>query len=498
MNAREFAERALLGTLINQPGRIRQIDFLQPEDYHDPMHEAVHRHLAEMVAEKVAAVEWGTFYVGGPSEADRYPEPTDAEQAYRDTTDLLDNIQDMDRNPQEWGENLEARRRAIADAVAGNLAQYPGLDRHLLPHERAVLAQVLPLSSVDPYQVPGVDPVALFERIHASGELGTSQLDGAGSINPVTLHTLMATAPPAPHPRTYALMVLEASMRRQVEQTGMRVGQVVEESHELTGMLTAVERALDQVSAVQARWEQVTGTGAGTDRGRVAATLAPLGERDTDPIAAVAGIDASTLLDIPTVEEVEAGEQALLRAVLASPGVRDHVLDRVVPGDFADRATGNTFRTTMDLHRNHQDVDPVIVAWAQQRYVAEYGSGLSPDQLAMLSQTPATYPGRVSADIVMRGSLVRITQHAADTVRAAAQQPGLQPGDVLHTTRLAYEAVTAAAARMNGRDTNPARLADLSAPPSSREAFTSEGRTGTTPPGPAARLHRAAAQGPER
>lgn len=474
MNAREFAERALIGTLIAQPGRVADLDFLQPDDYANPMHQVLHATVTEMVGEAAAKVEWGWFEVDAIDGSGKYPEPTDAEAAYQETLGILDNLDDMDQTPSNWADlDLDAERRVKAEALAQHMAHYPGLADRLNPYDRGVLERALPLAETDPYQVPGVDPMSIFERIHSSGELGTTQFDGPEAINAVTLHTLMATAPPNPQPRTYGLMVLEASMRRQVEQTGMRVGQAVEESSDLTVMLGVVQTALDQVAQVQGRWEAITGTGAGPDRGRIDALLDGVGE--DQQLAAVVRLDATSLLEVPTAEEVQVAEASLIKAVLTDREALSHLVDRVQPGDFADRATGNTYRTAVEVYRAGQVVDPVTVAWAQQRYVPAHGNGLSPDTLSELSQVPGVHDGRYAADVVMRGSLARMTQHAADTVRAAAQHPGLQPGDVLHTTRLAYEAVAEAAQRMNGRGSDTARLAGLSSGKPLEAALASPG-----------------------
>jgi replicative DNA helicase len=473
VNAREFAERALIGTVIAQPGRIADLDFLQAEDYANPMHQVLHTTVAEMVAEAKAQVEWGWMEVDADDGSGKMPVPTDAEQAYHETMDILDNLEDIARDPSPYAETVEgvAERRTKAEALAQRMVAYPGLADRLTTTKRATLDHALPLANTDAYQVPGVDPMSIFERIHNSGELGTAQIDGPEAINAVTLHTLMATAPPNPQTRTYGLMVLEASMRRQVEQTGMRVGQAVEESSDLTVMLDVVQTALDQVAEVQHRWEGITGTGAGPDRTRIDALLD--GADDEKTLDAVTRLDATSLLEVPTAEEVQVAEASLIKAVLTDREALSHLVDRVQPGDFADRATGNTYRTAVEVYRAGEHVDPVTVAWAQQRLVPEHGNGLTPDALSELSQVPGIHDGRYAADVVMRGSLARMTQHAADTVRAAAQHPGLQPGDVLHTTRLAYEAVADAARRMNGRGSDTARLAGLSSGKPLEEALAS-------------------------
>jgi hypothetical protein len=70
-----------------------------------------------------------------------------------------------------------------------------------------------------------------------------------------------------------------------------------------------------------------------------------------------------------------------------------------------------------------------------------------------------------AADVVMRGRLARLTADAAAAVQQAAQHPGLQPADVLHTTHLAFDAVRATAGRMSGEAGISTRLAGLDSGP---------------------------------
>lgn len=377
MNAREFAERALLGVLLVRPGHVRDLaEWLHPADFRQPAHQVIYACIRDMVAE--ADDGWAVR-----------PAPFD---------DLT---------------------------------------------------------------VPGVDPVTIYDRIQASGELGTSLITAPG------LHTLMHLAPhpDRAQPHAYGVMVLEASIRRTVENAGIRVGQVAEDTPDLVGMLDAVQAALDAVEFAQERWEAVTGRPAtvlrlldGQNPAAIEDQAAELARATTDELP--------ELVEAPDPEQLAQAELGIVGAVLTTPALLDELADRLFPEDFADPAIGNTYRAAVEVHQTSQvtgqQVDAVTVAWAQQRHQLQHGPGLSPDQLVSLtSGIPSVSPG-YDADLVLRGSLARLTLHAAENVQKAAQHPGLTPDDLLRTAHMAFDAVKTAAVRMTGR--SPAQLAAAATP----------------------------------
>lgn len=368
MTPRDFAERALLGCLLLEPGRIRDLEWLQPGDFRSPPHQTLYRHLAGMVA------------------------AADTRQTEHDA------------------------------------------QRH---------------------QVPGVTPITLYEAIQDSGELGTTR---STLLTAPGLHTLMETAPPvsSAQPEAYANMVLESSIRRQITEAGIRVGQSTETSPELASVLDTVEQALDRVDDAQHRWQAST---------RSDTTYAPteLARRSrTRPDG-----------DILDVETVAAAEYGLVEHILAAPSTLNAVGERVQPGDIADQQLATTFRSAQQVHadaaRTGHHVDPVTVAWEQQRQQAQHGPGLDIEQLASMGRTIPLGDAQHCADTVLRGSLTRLTRSAAGSVQTAAQTPGLQPGDVIHTSRVALTAVTDTAERL-ARGSPAAHLAGQARPSATARA----------------------------
>ena len=348
MNPRDFAERALLGTLLHEPGRIRELDWLDAEDFYSPAHQQVFSAVGELVAEHDTAA-------GGPP----------------------------------------AEPRATVD---------------------------------------GVDAIAVWQRAQARAEHAAGQHP---TLTAPGMHSLMQAAPPAhsAQPAVYGQMVLESSVRRQIAQDGLRVGQA-STSTELATMLDEVGQAVQHLEAVEQRWHHTS-------------PQAGLGE-----LAAA----AETLLrDPPTAEQRVEAEHALVEHVLDRPDLLDE-LPELDAGDFADPAVAGTLQAAAEIHADPAGprVDPVTVAWQQQRggHV-----GLSPEQLMTAGgQTPVGDPQHY-AEVVLRGSLASRTSSAAEAVQRAAQEPTLQPEAVLETARAAWQDVQRTAERASAPAPHPAQLA---------------------------------------
>ncbi|MEV4649057.1 DnaB-like helicase N-terminal domain-containing protein [Saccharopolyspora sp. NPDC049357] len=384
MNAREFAERALLGTLLQTPGHVRELSWLQAEDFRGQGYQVLYRTIGEVVREHDAAV---------------------AAQA------------------------VDARN-------------------HQAPHD-----------------VPSLNAVTMLQRLQRDRDPSVQR---SSALTAPGLHQLLSTAPPerVAQPQAYAMIVLESSIRRQVQAAGMRVGAAAETSPDLAAMLSVVETALTEVDAVRQRWDD----------------LHPAPGLTGDEHEIVPQARESVVFDeaipnelLDTVAQRNA-EYGLVSEALANPPVLDELADRVRPEDFGDEHLGNTYRAIISVHAEATatgvTVDAVTVAWQQQRQEPVHGPGLAIPELNELGQTiplGANHARRCAVD-VLRGSLSRLTETAAQSVAEAAQHPGLQPGDVLHTSTQALEAVvhmarrTAAPAASLAQQASPSRPASTKPP----------------------------------
>src|SRR5207302_10305610 len=109
---------------------------------------------------------------------------------------------------------------------------------------------------------------------------------------------------------------------------------------------------------------------------------------------------------------------------------------------------------------------PVTVAWEQQRHTAHHGPGVPVERLLRIVDRGPVGDVTCAAEVVLRGRLARLAAAAAAAVQQAAQHPGLQPADVLHTSRLAYDAVRATVTRMSGELCTPVGLVSADMLPS--------------------------------
>ncbi|WP_190824775.1 DnaB-like helicase N-terminal domain-containing protein [Saccharopolyspora pogona] len=434
MTPREFAERSLLGVLLDEPGRLRDLDYLRAEDFRSPAYQVLYRTLGEMVAEADAAL----------------------------AETLAD--EDFDWQDEMLGDDL------VVGGVAYDRTEYKIVDGEVERRSAEETRRLREEQAHEDYQVPGVDPVTVHTRLRESGD---PQVMRSQLLTAPGLHTLMATAPArSAQPEAYAQIVLESSIRRQVEAAGLRVGHAADTSPELAGLLAVVDTALAEVDDARQRWEALHPSG----------DAAPAPHREH--LIAVQA-DAEVWLDLPQQALVDA-ETGLVAEALTTPRILAELAAQVQPGDFGDKSLGATWAAAVEVHAasatRGPHVDPVTVAWQQQRQAAVHGEGLPVEQLAELSQSGSLGAGHAHrcANVVLRGSLIRLTTTAARSVTDAAQQPGLQPSDVLHTSTLALQAVVATARRVGSP---AAQLARQAAPgPPAREVKPEAQGRGERPP----------------
>jgi replicative DNA helicase len=527
----ELAERALVGALLWQPGRVTEIArWLDPEDFRHPVNGAVFRYVRDMVAEATTAPaapeRTATAYTIYHAQYDtgrqhsrliaesleifqvsREPFPEGLLASIRsgtglgydvhehsvtvpaDTPDtgLVDAVADAIRNEPDFNFFDEV----IGDDIVEGGVVYSA-DAYVVDPEDGVREMtaaehadhVAELERRDTeneaqrYAVNGVTADAVLARMVANGDVR----DGRENLNGPYLHTLMHTAPTprGRQPEIYALYVAEAAVRRDLDRGGMRVAQVGEANLELVGLLSAVETALNQVNALQQRWRSVSG-----DRA-VASTITrglaegggPIEVPRVDPDSITSGLDVWS--PAPDEQTLRTAEESVLGHVLLNPALIGDLVDRLLPEDFADTELGNAFRAAVALHGQPfgPEVDAVTVAWEQQRQSPQHGPGAAVQRLMdVQDRTPLGSPS-FAVDIVMRAALARMISHAASSARQAAQHPGLQPSDVLHTTQLAYEAVRTTADRMTGQASTASRMTGIA-------TVTPEPGTPVPPPSPA-------------
>jgi replicative DNA helicase len=268
-----------------------------------------------------------------------------------------------------------------------------------------------------------VTPARLIERV---GVVDRAADTGA------LLHTWMSITPVSAQPQLYAAMVLEASIRREVEAAGVRMGQAAE-SPNLLHMLNTVEQAASQVQDAEQRLagtrsDQPSTTASASD-------FAPLVDRGLKGVTA------------PSRTEQDYAEDAVVSHILNQPRDLDWLTTRLRASDFSDEQLRVTYQVATDLHAKGQHVDAVTVAWQQQRY----GGGASVDRLLPLVNRVNSGEVGYYAQTILRGSLAQQIQSASEFVRHAAQHPGIQPEQFLSRFRDVYDDVRDTTTRLTGR-----------------------------------------------
>jgi len=277
-------------------------------------------------------------------------------------------------------------------------------------------------------------PQTVLEDLRADTDL--QWRGGSAAIGP-WLHTLVHHCPPDPDAVTYARMVLESSVRRQLDLVGLRVQAAAAEPD--GDVTAAVDETLREIEAQGRRWRAATGR------------IRTVPEDPAHPAAAAQLLSADrTIRDLAPPDEIDVSgaEHDVIHGVLREPGVLRQLAPRLEPEDFADPARGNTYRAARTLHELGHRVDVVTIAWEQQRQAGQHGPGLPVDQLRQMAADIAA-PGRAEhcAQTVGRAALYRLAESARESVREAVRNPGITPVDLLDTATFTYRGVRTAAER---------------------------------------------------
>jgi replicative DNA helicase len=251
----------------------------------------------------------------------------------------------------------------------------------------------------------------------------------------VRLVALMEVPPAHPQARRYAIMVLEASLRRQVRDLGvlLRAGAVVAAA-DTAGRDAAQAGPFAEIDAqlhdARRRWAS-----AGADTTDHPAS--------TDPNLDAAAADridialkAARLVDhvtAPTSGQILRAELNVLSAVLADPTQLGAVRERITASLFTNDAHLATYAAICDLADTGDPVDAVAVCWQAQHEQVLRGKGLDADTLLELAMDPP--PGDAGYHAAQMAALA--TRTVADQVAlqlaVAAEHPGIDVNDLLDT-----------------------------------------------------------------
>ncbi|MBA3743178.1 DnaB-like helicase N-terminal domain-containing protein [Sporichthya sp.] len=277
---------------------------------------------------------------------------------------------------------------------------------------------------------------------------------------------LLHDLPPHAQAETYAVMVLEASLRRAAAGHGvlLRAGALQSSldgsARPMLAIAAVVDDALDGAAD---RWAAATGQPR-LDRAR----RAPAALRSAT--AGVGGaLGADRLLAAhprPTAREVADREATLIAALITHPSQIGATSAWLRPAALANRTWRPVYEAVLRLHTYGRPLDAVTVFWETQRSARTAGLGPDPASgTALIERNIATQPGHV-ARLVAGDHLRLAADHAAASLHTAAANPGLDLAEVLGTGHILAEALRAGSRPLDTESVDLARLATVHALPS--------------------------------
>ena len=309
----------------------------------------------------------------------------------------------------------------LEPTLAGDVSSWLRADDFSHPWHRSVFATIRELNVARaPLDAASVGE-ALFERLgHRKADL------------PRVVDLLKAT-PIHPQGQRYASMVLEASLRREVTCQGV-ILQAAALSAALSQQSEPVTRitALIDATLTQAEERWLTATGGRADFG------APKGDglmsRDHGTeLGADRLLRAHPPIDLA---EVRQNEERLVASLVTHPTHIAAIADWLRPDALNHPTWRPVYAALVQLHELGQPIDVVTVTWEVHRTSTRLGPGPGTRELREAVNLAATddppYWGRAVACDQLRTTADR----AADALRAAAANPGIDVVDVLQTGHL--------------------------------------------------------------
>ncbi|WP_309114670.1 DnaB-like helicase N-terminal domain-containing protein [Saccharothrix sp.] len=244
----------------------------------------------------------------------------------------------------------------------------------------------------------------------------------------------------------YGQIVLELSVRRQVQELGVNLEAAVASTDPFTVDAASVQSGLREVE------NRLMNLVAQTRRsaGEVMGTLSP-SARPSPPVVPTTPLPARL---------VERKERALVHAVIAD-SAHHGLLEQLRPQDFASAALATAWRAVQNVRKRGEPVTPVTVWWESGRLAASAPSGgtLSPEELVEMRSSPqhaTAVDGAVT--VVARASLTRIASRAREEIERAAADRSLDAGKVIGVTSEAAARVDQHVSRLLGTTGVPMAL----------------------------------------
>jgi hypothetical protein len=274
----------------------------------------------------------------------------------------------------------------------------------------------------------------------------------------IRVHDLIRVVPPVAHAETYARIVAEAGLRREVAGLGvlLRAGALQcalsRESVPMTSTCSLVDAALVSIAR---RWDTATRT--------------PRPPTEPTPIqlhAALRNPDlrlgADKLLRTHPgrdLKEEHANEVLLVGALITHPRDISTIGSCLPPQRISSPPWRTVYGAMLDLHETGQPVDLVTVAHATTRLSHHGQPAPSMAQLHEVVDAARHTSPRDVEQAVWIDQIRRIADNGADQLLKGAANPGLQLSDLIDTGHMVTTALRDGARMLPEQLTNPyARL----------------------------------------
>jgi replicative DNA helicase len=309
--------------------------------------------------------------------------------------------------------------------------------------------------------------------------VGIGLLDRVGPTRAalVRLTDLLRATPTHPDPRSYALMVLEAALRREVATLGvlLRAGALSTALDGTARPMLAVTATVDAgIEAIETRFGSASGVRAADSEPRPIGRHPRIGPR---PVVEHA-LAADRLLrahPAPTRNQTGQLEAGLIAALIARPHAIPAVRGWLRPDALIERGWAAVYTAVLDLADQHRPVDPVTVAW----HTRDTPAAPSPDVIA--ARVESALPSDVGhlARRVAADHLRHRSDEAARAFSACAGDSTRALPEVLTLARASTARLRTAAAPLTGGTSQPSRAPGVHGAPSRRpETTVPQGRAG--------------------
>lgn len=249
---------------------------------------------------------------------------------------------------------------------------------------------------------------------------------------------LLQAAPDRPQPTAYCVMVLEASLRREVAGQGVLL-RAAALSTALTGQrrpVTALTAMVDAtLDSAAHRWAAATGRDSASRPARVVVPIplrAALRNLDNE-LGADRFLAAHPPLDPADVRDHEA---KLIASLVSHPEQITAITRWLKPEAVTNRTWRPAYEALIQLADLGRPIDVVTVAWEIQRTSFRCGRGPEFRELRMTTEGAVSADPGYLAQVVASDHLRGVADQASEGLRKAAANPGVDVRDLLGTGHL--------------------------------------------------------------